>query len=345
MSQSGLVKSSAPATATTFIITSLLFFVMMITALMIFYIFIYGGYKTAQDGELFGKDWNSFWVPARSIGSAAMIIPIDAVSGMSGAQVLVVMVILGGSAFASTLGYYSFQYLMSMPVVEPSIVSNDEFVSSVAKARACIRINQELNNEIQAKPSQAYFDSSGLVKPGSLPVNTAPKSTVDRILGFFSFGGSGLSDPLYPAGSGDSKIRNRYIANTYKETGYNPLVFGITRFRYGQHGECGTLYIPTLPNQTVDYTIDPDISRRIYGTTRSRGRVKNPGTKRSDNNESEGLSTILESAGADGNDFYPKFDIAASNAQVWLASMRAARFSTVVSAYSELDSNVKLAMV
>jgi conjugal transfer/type IV secretion protein DotA/TraY len=344
-SQGGLVQSDAPATATTFMVTSLLFFVMMLTALMIFYIFIYGGYKTAQQGQLFGKEWNSFWVPARSLGSAAMIIPIDAVSGMSGAQVLVIMVILFGTAFASTLAFYSFRYLMSMPVVEPAIVQNDNFVSSVAKARACIKANQVLDRNILANPTEYYFDASGSVISGS---NNAPEVPVesatlaDQFLGMFSFGASGMNDPLSTSGV-TVKEKNRYIASTFKETGYNPRIFGITRYQYGKYGECGTVYVPELTKVSSGFELDKDISLRLYGKMRSRG-GKILGRGGDDAEEAEMLSTVLQSAKNDGVDFFTTFDQANKDGGLWLNSMRAARFTTIKAAYSKLDSDIALSI-
>lgn len=342
ISQGGLVQSDAPSTATTFMVTSLLFFVMMLTALMIFYIFVYGGYKTAQQGELFGKEWNTFWVPARSIGSASMIIPIEAVAGMSGAQVLVIMVILLGTAFASTLAYYSFRYLTSMPVIEPSIISNDQFVASVAKARACLKVHSEMGLPVLEDPTIYYFDGSGQVQADRAftpPPVEEDSGLFSVILGFFSSSGSGSRDPLHFSDT-SLKERHRYIANIYKETGYNPIIFGITRYQYGEFGECGSVFVPTLP-RSADYDIHDDVAKMIYGQLRGRGRIM---LNNEDVDESNNLSTLLQSAESSDADFNTIFDGVATNGKLWINSMRAARFASVRDAYTRLDTDVKTAL-
>ncbi|MEY8198519.1 MAG: DotA/TraY family protein [Colwellia sp.] len=251
--QGALVEttSSAP-TATLFVITSILFIVLTISGVLVTYLVIYGAYKSAKDGELLGKEWNTYWTPARSMLSAAMVFPIPAVAGMSGIQVFVILCVFFGTSIASGVAYYSSRLLMSAPVIDPVPSTNESFVSSMAKGHACMAImateDSSLNITTTA-PRELVIDGKGNV-PGNTGASLPPTSP--GAFGYFTdLISAGTSDPL--TDSSDMSATYEAIGRIYKQTGLNPLTTKIKRYQFGDTGQCGSVF---LPFQTVDYEME-----------------------------------------------------------------------------------------
>lgn len=65
-----------------------------IGAMLVVYVVVVGLLKTAQEGEFLGKQWNSLWVPVRTVLGIAALFPTA--TGYSAIQVLIMWVVLQG---------------------------------------------------------------------------------------------------------------------------------------------------------------------------------------------------------------------------------------------------------
>jgi hypothetical protein len=63
-------------------------------ALLVVYVVVVGLLKTAQEGEFLGKQWNSLWVPIRTVLGIAALFPTA--TGYSAIQVLIMWVVIQG---------------------------------------------------------------------------------------------------------------------------------------------------------------------------------------------------------------------------------------------------------
>ncbi len=78
-------------------------------ALLVVYVVIVGLLKTAQEGEFLGKQWNSLWVPIRTVLGIAALFPTA--TGYSAIQVLIMWVVLQGVGAGDTLWNTVLKYV------------------------------------------------------------------------------------------------------------------------------------------------------------------------------------------------------------------------------------------
>lgn len=72
-----------------------------IGAFMVVYVTVVGLLKTAQEGEFLGKQWNSLWVPIRTVMGIAALFPTA--TGYSAIQIIIMWIILQGVGAADTM--------------------------------------------------------------------------------------------------------------------------------------------------------------------------------------------------------------------------------------------------
>ncbi len=80
-----------------------------IGAFMVVYVTVVGLLKTAQEGEFLGRQWNSLWVPIRTVLGIAALFPTA--TGYSAIQVIIMWVILQGVGAADTLWGKALEYI------------------------------------------------------------------------------------------------------------------------------------------------------------------------------------------------------------------------------------------
>jgi conjugal transfer/type IV secretion protein DotA/TraY len=238
------LRVEATSTVTLKAINMIIFAVLIGAGLLFFYMFFFGLWKSTQDGEIMGKDWNAFWVPFRSLSGFILINPIPSLGGMTAGMVFIVMLVLGGTALASTAASYIFEKMIHAPAITPVITQDEDFVSGVAKAYACMAVlNSEgiLGSEVTANwPYVTKMNALQGVIEGATPVS--PKN-VDSV--WNSFFPKKAGDPLSVDPINTKALKNGYIGQLYQQTGINPFLHGITRYRFGKARECGEFYIPT----------------------------------------------------------------------------------------------------
>ncbi len=240
-------KSAMPPTASAFVITSLLWIVLVFSALVVVYIFIYGMYRTAKDGQIMGKEWSAVWVPGRAIISTISVMPIPVVGNFSAIQVFVVMCALLGTAFASTIAAVGFSMLLTQPVIEPVPKEKDGFVANVAKAHLCLDLNEKhgILNPGTGKTSYSYIDSSGKIQGDGFSEDVYSTELVEqegfinRVLKWF-----GKATPKDEAG-------HLQIAEIYNKSKIDPTRYAINVIHFGPRGICGVAYFPVNPAEVL----------------------------------------------------------------------------------------------
>lgn len=333
--------NSGSPTAITFIVTSMLFFVLIFTCLIISYMVIYGLYRSAQDGQIMGKDWNAFWTPARGVIGAVMVMPIPAVSGLTGAQVFIIVCILMGTMIASTIAYFAFTMMMTQPIIQPVIKKDESFIPAVAKAHACLALRKEQEMykddfDLSSQPYQLYFDGSGKTNGDTEPpINS---TTWDKVLSFFSSGGSGSSDPLKETGD---KLYEA-IGSIYKTTKINPYSHGVRRLKFGPYGECGVIYLPEPIRTIGSYEPNDTVITMALGTTKH-SRSNAPSRvafkeRQEAQNEAEGLNAFNRAL-EEGSytDLRDKMQ-AAQNA--WKNTIATNRYNAITSAFNTANTKI-----
>lgn len=237
------LKEGGNATATLYAINTISFAVLLGTGLLFFYMVFFGLWKSTQDAQIMGKDWNAFWVPFRSLSSFILINPIPSLGGMTAGMVFVIMVVFGGTALASTAAKFIFNKLIDSPATTPVVIEDPNFVAGVAKSYACMAILVKdgvlQKEDVLNWPYVSTINAKGEVT-GEVPAK--PKSSTSFLASFFS---SKSVDPLGVSGSDSMDRRMEYIGKLYKKTGINPYTHGITRYRFGKELECGEFYVPS----------------------------------------------------------------------------------------------------
>src|SRR5436309_925136 len=74
-------------------------------SLLVVYITVMGLLKTAQEGEFLGKQWNSMWVPLRTVMGITALFPVKTgvLGGYCAMQVIVMWIIVQGVYAADNL--------------------------------------------------------------------------------------------------------------------------------------------------------------------------------------------------------------------------------------------------
>ncbi len=91
-----------------------------VAGIIVGYVALMGVANTANDGEAFGKNWSTWWTPARIIYGGGMLLPTS--SGYNIAQIVVFTMALWGVGFANSI--YNAAFTMS-------VVTPDGLVSGV----------------------------------------------------------------------------------------------------------------------------------------------------------------------------------------------------------------------
>jgi conjugal transfer/type IV secretion protein DotA/TraY len=111
--------------------------VLVLAALAMGYNFIGGAVATAKDGEWLGRKWDTTWVPLRTAGGIAMLLPTT--SGYSFIQVVMIWCGLQGVGLASSMwqtaqSYLSSETLISRPYIATNKTAEQVFLMAACKA-------------------------------------------------------------------------------------------------------------------------------------------------------------------------------------------------------------------
>jgi conjugal transfer/type IV secretion protein DotA/TraY len=132
--------------------------VLTVAAIILTYVTLIGIANTANDGEVLGNKWSSFWTPMRSIFGAGMLLPTS--SGYSFVQLFTFMIALWGGGLANKI----YDTGIATSVFSPNAIVADvhktgefyglrQFALNYALSKQCVRlINEAYASSTTSKP-------------------------------------------------------------------------------------------------------------------------------------------------------------------------------------------------
>lgn len=116
--------------------TGVLFF----TTIILSYVVIFGIANSANDGEVLGNKWSTFYTPLRTFGAAAMLIPTA--SGYSGIQIFLLMITSWSIGFGSNMWTAVLEKVLSTQMAEivTTSVANDKTFEELAMNAIRMRV-------------------------------------------------------------------------------------------------------------------------------------------------------------------------------------------------------------
>lgn len=118
--------------------------ILTIGVILIIYITVVGLLKTAQEGEFLGKQWNSLWVPIRTVLGIISLVPTT--SGYSVIQIVMMWIVVQGIGAADTLWTSVIKYTevmngspfttVDVPITDVSMKMSTLFQGLVCQAAA-----------------------------------------------------------------------------------------------------------------------------------------------------------------------------------------------------------------
>lgn len=137
----GIVKGSSPVMAALMNIFNGA--VLSLASIFAFYTIVSAVVQTAHDGEVLGKRYSSLWVPIRSAGGIAAIVPAG---GYSAVQMLVLWIAAQGVGLANNLWSAGVESLANNGGFAPQVqMFNDgkQIVAQLVPIAACMQANRE----------------------------------------------------------------------------------------------------------------------------------------------------------------------------------------------------------
>ncbi|MEO8402301.1 MAG: type IVB secretion system protein DotA [Gammaproteobacteria bacterium] len=128
-----------------------------IGALLVVYVIVVGLLKTAQEGEFLGKQWNSLWVPLRTVFGIACLFPTA--TGYSIIQIIIMWIILQGVGAADTLWTNVLNYI-TVTGSPYAAVSSGSMPSSTQLSPTMQQLFQSLMCQASAKATYSSVNLS-----------------------------------------------------------------------------------------------------------------------------------------------------------------------------------------
>lgn len=191
--------------------------VLTVAALILTYVTLVGVANTANDGEVLGNKWSSFWTPIRSVFGAGLLLPTS--SGYSFIQLFTFMIALWGGGLANKI----YESGVATSVFSPNAIVADvnkagefyglrQFAMNYALSKQCVRL---INNAYASstsskpviainpnKPDQSKFIGNGqrqdtfIFKDRNPDSNLGGGSPVCGSVSLISYSGSSIDDSL-----------------------------------------------------------------------------------------------------------------------------------------------------
>lgn len=114
--------------------------VLFFTTIIMSYVVIFGISNSANDGEVLGNKWSTFYTPLRTFGAAAMLIPTA--SGYSGIQIFLLMITSWSIGFGSNMWTAVLDKVLSTQMAEivTTSVANDKTFEELAMNAIRMRV-------------------------------------------------------------------------------------------------------------------------------------------------------------------------------------------------------------
>ncbi len=129
---------------------------------IVIYTIVVGLLKTAQEGEFLGRNWNSLWVPLRTVGGIVCLFPTDA--GYSIIQVIFMWIVVQGIGAADQLWTTAIKYTSVVGGVSSSVTTPD----TIATRGNIKKLFQSLVCQASAKATYGSLQNSSIPDGSSL---------------------------------------------------------------------------------------------------------------------------------------------------------------------------------
>lgn len=164
--------------------------VLFFGSIVLTWVTVFGLTNTANDGQVLGKKWSTFYTPLRTFAASAFLIP--STSGYSMVQLAILLIVTWSVGFASNMWGSIVDYAVNTQAVEQAVQSIqedpnfDQMAYNALRMQVCAYaatqgINQTMGQgTVNLQPSVVNDSSSsyGLSNPNSsLPVNPYQSTT------------------------------------------------------------------------------------------------------------------------------------------------------------------------
>lgn len=169
--------------------------ILSVGALIVIYVTVVGVVKTAHEGEMMGKGWNSIWVPLRMVLGIAALVPTG--SGYSAIQIVMMWVIVQGIGAADTvwntvLGYVNLVGSPYGQVTIPSVGVTNAF-NDLFKGLVCAATASQSNADPSKTSGGGYYCN---IKPGGVCSSSLPSFSPTAANNRYSLGPYGSCGTL-----------------------------------------------------------------------------------------------------------------------------------------------------
>lgn len=210
-----------------------------VAGIIVGYVALMGVANTANDGEAFGKDWSTWWTPARILYGGGMLLPTP--SGYNFAQIVVFTMALWGVGFANTI--YNAAFTMS-------VITPNGLVSGVNAPGAFFGMRDFAKH---------YLEASYCARAANAIYNPSGGGSTSSAINFENYSTFGAAD--YTTTSG----------------GYSNAVTKITDrgpgFTDAGHGACGIVTLSTYNAQSQNAQSTTTINGTTTTTTDAMGQA------------------------------------------------------------------------
>lgn len=184
--------------------------VLVFGSFILTWVTVFGIANSANDGEVLGNKWSTFYTPLRSITAAAVLVPMS--SGFAGVQVIMLLLVTMSIGFASNIWTNVANFSIAQAITDEavrSIAQDPSFDSNLAAAIRMGACAQGVNNAITT-----------LMPDSTARLQMQAKQTTEKSFGNTTYITTySYASPEFPGSDG--------ICGTFSITDSYPLVTNI----------------------------------------------------------------------------------------------------------------------
>lgn len=171
--------------------------VLFFGAIILTWVTVFGVANTANDGQVLGKKWSTFYTPLRTVTASAFLIP--STSGYSVVQLAILLIVSWSVGFASNMWGRVVDYVVDTTTVDQvmrSIIDDknfDQIALGVLRMQVCAyAVNQGINQTL-GSGTTTKLQLNGGGAPRFQQISNGQTTTYKTYLTFYdpTWGGSG----------------------------------------------------------------------------------------------------------------------------------------------------------
>jgi len=182
---SGATVSSAANTSALMLGEAFRYFnsgVLVFGTFILTWVTIFGVANSANDGEVLGKTWNTFYTPIRTVSAAAVLIPTS--SGYAGIQIIMLVIVTWSIGFASTMWTGVVNFTIGQDVATEaanSITTDPNFDSTMMSSIRMGVCAQAVNKAISTVTGMNYALTLKTPTSSVISASDGQKGTLTKI--------------------------------------------------------------------------------------------------------------------------------------------------------------------